>query len=320
MTDPTTSARIRAAGSDGPAPPVATPGVRVVLDARPLQEPDRAPLTAAYLDGLLGAFDADPLDGESFAFLLRSDLDDPTAALRSHLDVVGRRLLPPTRLLRSGAMTIDPFLLRGASVGAAWRAERGGAAGRRLPHGRERAAADRVGAAGRRHAARPRAVGAARGLRAIGRRAGSASGCGRSSCARRAAVIVGTPAVAARRPPAPPHPRRPDARRPARAARPAFATGAGPARRRPPSTSSAALPASASGSPSAISSTPGGTTPGTTSRRCCGRSPRLPAETGPPDLADEVPWPPRVLVRRGQPGRPRLDRPRRGAGRRRRRC
>ena len=39
------------------------PGVRVVLDARPLQEPDRAPLTAAYLDGLLGAFDAEPLDG-----------------------------------------------------------------------------------------------------------------------------------------------------------------------------------------------------------------------------------------------------------------
>ena len=103
-------------------------GVRVVLDARPLQEPDRAPTTAAYLGSLLAAFDADPLAGESFAFLLQSDLDDPTERLTG-LTVVGRRLLPPTRLLRSGALTIDPFLLRGASIGAAWRAERGGAAG-----------------------------------------------------------------------------------------------------------------------------------------------------------------------------------------------
>jgi len=104
------------------------PGIRVVLDARPLQAPDRAPLAAAYLDGLLGAFDADPLAGESFAFLIGSDLDDATERF-TNLDVVGRRQLPPTRLLRSGAMTVDPFILRGATVGAAWRAERGGAAG-----------------------------------------------------------------------------------------------------------------------------------------------------------------------------------------------
>lgn len=111
---------------DGPQP--RSPGVRVVLDARPLQAPDRAPLAAAYLDGLLGAFDADPLKGESFAFLIASDVDDPTVRF-SHLEVVGRRQLPPTRLLRSGALTVDPFVLRGASVGATWRAERGGAAG-----------------------------------------------------------------------------------------------------------------------------------------------------------------------------------------------
>jgi glycosyltransferase involved in cell wall biosynthesis len=104
------------------------PGLRIVMDARPLQEPERAPLTAQYLDGLLSAFDADPLDGESFAFLLRSDLDDPTTRY-DRLEIVGRRLLPPTRLLRSAAQTIDPFLLRGAAVGSAWRAERGGAAG-----------------------------------------------------------------------------------------------------------------------------------------------------------------------------------------------
>jgi alpha-1,3-rhamnosyl/mannosyltransferase len=102
--------------------------MRIVLDTRPLQAPDRAPIAAAYLDGLLGAFDADPLAGESFAFLLGSDLDDATERY-THLDVVGRRQLPPTRLLRSGALTVDPFLLRGAAVGSAWRAERGGAAG-----------------------------------------------------------------------------------------------------------------------------------------------------------------------------------------------
>jgi glycosyltransferase involved in cell wall biosynthesis len=103
-------------------------GIRVVLDVRPLQEPDRAPLTATYLEGILGAYDADPLAGESFAFLLGADLDDPTERFE-RLSVVGRRLLPPIKLLRSGALTVDPFLLFGASLGAAWRAERGGAAG-----------------------------------------------------------------------------------------------------------------------------------------------------------------------------------------------
>jgi glycosyltransferase involved in cell wall biosynthesis len=107
------------------APP---PGVRVVLDARPLQEPERGPLTATYLDGLLTAYDADPLEGESFALLLRSDLDDPTTRFE-RIEVVGRRMLPPTHLLRSAALTVDTFVLSGASVGAAWRAGHGGAAG-----------------------------------------------------------------------------------------------------------------------------------------------------------------------------------------------
>ena len=104
------------------------PGLRVVLDARPIQDPRRAPATARYLEGLLGAYAAEPLAGESFAFLMQSDLADPTLDFAT-LDVVGRRLLPPTRLLRSGALTIDPFLLRGAAIGAAWRSERAGAAG-----------------------------------------------------------------------------------------------------------------------------------------------------------------------------------------------
>ena len=98
------------------------------MDARPLQDPDRSPLTALYLGSLLAAFDADPLDGESFAMLLQSDLADPTDAFE-HLDVVARRQLPPTRFLRSGALTVDPILLRASAVGAAWRAERAGAAG-----------------------------------------------------------------------------------------------------------------------------------------------------------------------------------------------
>lgn len=110
-------------------PPIARPaGVRVVLDARPLQDPGRAPVTAAYLGSLLEAYDAAPLPGESFALLLGSDLDDPTEGLTG-LKVIGRRLLPPTKLLRSAAQTVDPFVLRGASLGAAWRAERGGARG-----------------------------------------------------------------------------------------------------------------------------------------------------------------------------------------------
>lgn len=117
-----------AGGTGPPREPVAD-GVRVVMDLRPLQAPERAPLTAAYLEHLLAALDADPRDGESFAFLLALDLDDPTAGRWPGLEVVGRRLLPPTRLLRSGALTVDPFLLRGASIGSGWRAERGGAAG-----------------------------------------------------------------------------------------------------------------------------------------------------------------------------------------------
>jgi len=104
------------------------PGVRVVLDVRPLQEPDRAPATAAYLEALLAAYDRSPIAGESFALFLQSDLDDPTDRF-GRLSVIGRRLLPPTRWLRSGALAVDSILLRGASVGATWRAERGGAAG-----------------------------------------------------------------------------------------------------------------------------------------------------------------------------------------------
>jgi len=119
----------RPGSGEAEAAQAAPAGVRVVMDLRPLQAPERAPLTAAYLEHLLTALDEEPRAGESFAFLLAVDQDDPTADRWEHLEVIGRRLLPPTRLLRSGALTLDPFLLRGASIGSGWHAEKGGAAG-----------------------------------------------------------------------------------------------------------------------------------------------------------------------------------------------
>ena len=97
--------------------PAPAPGVRVLVDVRPLGDPQRAPATAAYLRGLLGAYAAEPLAGESFVFLLDLGADDPTD-LFPGLPVVGKRRLPITRIFRSGALTLDPFLVRGASVGA----------------------------------------------------------------------------------------------------------------------------------------------------------------------------------------------------------
>ncbi|MFH0750969.1 MAG: glycosyltransferase, partial [Chloroflexota bacterium] len=97
-------------------------GVRVLVDVRPLQDPARAPATAAYLRGLLGAYAAEPLAGESFVLLLDLGADDP-GVLFPGLPIVGKRRLPITRLFRSGALTLDPFLVRGAALGAG----RGGA-------------------------------------------------------------------------------------------------------------------------------------------------------------------------------------------------
>src|SRR5450432_3521465 len=97
------------------------------MDTRPLEDPSRAPTTALYLGELLAAYDADPIEGESFAFLVGLRGPDPTEAF-VNLEVAARRRMPPSRFLRSGALTVDPFLLRGASIGSAWLAEQGGAA------------------------------------------------------------------------------------------------------------------------------------------------------------------------------------------------
>ena len=153
------------------------------MDVRALQEPARAPRTAAYLDGLLSGFDADPRPGESFAFLLASDEDDPTTRFE-HLEVVGRRLLPPTRLLRQAALTVDPFVLRGASVGAAWRAERSGAAGA-VYHAAGNAVPIASRPADGRDAPGSRALGAARGLPARDRVALRPAAAGPAAARRR---------------------------------------------------------------------------------------------------------------------------------------
>lgn len=105
-----------------------TPGVRVVIDARPLQQPARNPTTAIYLEALLRAFAADPLPGESFLLLLDGPGPDPSVRFPG-LPLAGRRRLPPTRGLRAATLTLDPFLLRAASVGATFGAQRAGAAG-----------------------------------------------------------------------------------------------------------------------------------------------------------------------------------------------
>lgn len=118
----------RRLGDARPAATTGAAGVRVVIDLRPLQDPERAPTTAAYLERLVAAFAAEPVLGESFVPLLFAGQPDPTERFPG-LPVAARRRLPPTRLLRSGALTLDPFFLRGAAFGTAFRARRSGAAG-----------------------------------------------------------------------------------------------------------------------------------------------------------------------------------------------
>ena len=101
-------------------PPERPASSHVVIDVRPLQEPDRLPITAGYLRRLLAAFAAEPLPGESFVPILRTMRPDPTEDLEdAGLPIATRRrVLPTARFLRSAGLTIDAFQLRGAEVGA----------------------------------------------------------------------------------------------------------------------------------------------------------------------------------------------------------
>ncbi len=103
-----------------PARAASIPPTRVVIDLRPLQEPERMPVTAEYLGRLAGAFAAEPLAGESFVSISRALRPDPSVELEAQgLPVEARRLMPPTgKLLRSAGVTLDSFLLRGAEIGS----------------------------------------------------------------------------------------------------------------------------------------------------------------------------------------------------------
>src|SRR5215218_10443078 len=105
-------------------------GVRVVVDARPVQEPERSPLTAEYLGKLLDAFARDPLDGESFVLITRALRDDPSDDLAARgLPIASTRRIPPTtRVLRNAGLTLDSFLLRGAELRTAAREDPEGGA------------------------------------------------------------------------------------------------------------------------------------------------------------------------------------------------
>jgi glycosyltransferase involved in cell wall biosynthesis len=95
--------------------------LRVVVDVRPMQEPERSPLTAEYLGQLLSAFAVSPAESDSFVLVSRALRRDPSDALaRAGLPIAGRRRIPPTtRALRSAGLTLDSFLLRGAELRAA---------------------------------------------------------------------------------------------------------------------------------------------------------------------------------------------------------
>lgn len=117
----------------GMEPGVSAPlnGVRVVLDLRPLQEPERTPITAGYLGRLLEAFTVAPIPEESFVVVLRALREDPSRGLEARgLPIAGRRHIPSTRVLRSAGLTLDSFLLRGAEVRAGARGTGGDGRGR----------------------------------------------------------------------------------------------------------------------------------------------------------------------------------------------
>lgn len=119
--------------------------LRLLIDLRPLQEPERAPITAAYLAHLVAAMAAQPTAGEEIMPILRALSADPLAEAGARgpqeagargpqvwgaldpvgvgpggLRAAGRRVLPPTdRLLRSAGALIEASLLRTVQIRSA---------------------------------------------------------------------------------------------------------------------------------------------------------------------------------------------------------
>jgi glycosyltransferase involved in cell wall biosynthesis len=93
-------------------------GMRVLMDLRPLQEPERMPITAAYLERLMSAYAAHPVVGEEIVAILRTLRPDATRPLvNAGLEVVGRRwLLPLSRAPRTAALAADALQLRLAQL------------------------------------------------------------------------------------------------------------------------------------------------------------------------------------------------------------
>ena len=218
----------------------------------------------------------------------------PAAAPADAAAPLGRDDRRPVRPARRGR--------RCGVAGDPWRRR-----GRRLPRGRRRPAADRLGAAARGDAPRPRAVGAGRRLPALAGEPLRAAPPG-ADPARRGGGHRRQRGDGAGGPPAAPDPARPAARgRPRAAGRVrSRAPGAGRGSRggRPARAARAAR--------RATSCCPGGSTPGWTSRPCSRRWGGWPRRRGPTGcrrcgLAAADP------ARRRQPGRSRRDRPRRVA-------
>ena len=170
------------------------PGVRVVIDVRSLQEPARAPRTAAYLDGLLSGFDADPLAGRVVRVPARVGRRRPDRRASSTSRSSAGGCCHRPGCCGQAALTVDPFVLRGASVGAAWRADRSGAAGA-VYHaaGGALPIASACRSSSRSWTSRR---GSCRARSSAERRRGSASGCVPGSSATPRRCIVGTEAVA----------------------------------------------------------------------------------------------------------------------------
>ena len=256
--------------------------------------PRAAPVTSVYLGSLLGAYDAAPLEGESFAFLLRSDLDDPDRPSRRPRC----RRPPPAatdRVARSAAQTVDPFVLRGASArrrlarrtrrcrGAVYHAVGSGT----LPIA--------LAPAGRRDPAGSRAVGAPGAFARTPGVARSATGSAPNCSARPRRSSSGRTRS--------PGPRadcctsvRPAPRRPHRPARGLRGRPRGGRRARAADAVVAEDWLATASSPAGTSCIPGATTPVRTSPRCSARSRRSPRDGRPADLPDDRPWPPRVLL------------------------